>query len=82
MIRESGTVVLDAPSRKDGCTVKKVLTLVLTGVFTLSLIGCGGEPTKSTGGGTKGGTTAGATAGGTAGGTTAGGGDTKGKTTP
>jgi hypothetical protein len=51
MLWESGTVVLEARTGKDGRTVKKLLTLVLTCAFALSLIGCG--DTKPTGAGTK-----------------------------
>jgi hypothetical protein len=48
---------LEARIRKDGRTVKKVLCLVLTCAFALTLIGCGSDSPKSTppkGGGTTG----------------------------
>jgi len=48
MLRESGNLVLQARTRKDGRTVKKVIALALVCLFTLSLVGCGGGDTKST----------------------------------
>jgi hypothetical protein len=48
MFCDSGTLVLEAPTRKDGRTVKKVIMLVLACLITSSvLVGCG-EPAKPT----------------------------------